>query len=400
MLRAVRALTTAIVLLVIAAAPATAGWRARIDRTIGNKHMGVAVRLDGTTLYAHEQRTKRIPASNQKILLSMALLVELGGGFRFTTRAMAGAVDGRVVPGPLYVVGSGDPSVTGGGAFGRALPFTPTGIGSLARRVKNAGIRRIRGRIIGSTSYFTHDWFAPGWESDFPARYVALPSALTFEGNTFQGVHISDPERRLAKSLKKKLESLGVRVRGNAVAGPSAPGLATVASVESAPLNVLLRYTNRHSSNFFAEVLGKRLGVEHAGRPGTIAKGAAAIRAWATGRKVAIESHDSSGLSYANRVAPGGLVRLLDYAEELSWGRPLRRSLATGGQGTLEDRLRDVRLRAKTGTLEKVSALSGWLWLRRRGDWASFSILSRGLTKSKAVETENRIARVLEDRAR
>ena len=71
---------------------------------------------------------------------------------------------------------------------------------------------------------------------------------------------------------------------------------------------------------------------------------------------------------------------------------------ASGGVGTLEDRLLDVRVRAKTGTLEEISALSGWVWLQWEERWGAFSILSRGMSKSQAVAIEDRIVRIVSNR--
>jgi len=105
---------------------------------------------------------------------------------------------------------------------------------------------------------------------------------------------------------------------------------------------------------------------------------------------------DNSGLSYGNRVTAAGIVELLTQAEDEPWGEQLRRALPTGGQGTLEDRLRDVEIRAKTGTLTDVSALSGWVLSERRGTWIEFSILSQGLSKTVASDVEDRIVRILE----
>lgn len=94
-------------------------------------------------------------------------------------------------------------------------------------------------------------------------------------------------------------------------------------------------------------------------------------------------------------MSPRGLVRLLGDAEEAEWGAAFRATLPVPGQGTLENRLKGVEVRAKTGTLESVSALSGWVRLRRTGSWAEFSILSSGMPKSKAAAIEDRIVRIL-----
>lgn len=253
---------------------------------------------------------------------------------------------------------------------------------------------------MGNTGYFDHDWNAPGWKAEFADLYIPLPSALTFEGNTYRGTHVSDPERRAAISMTRKLEKIGVRVSGVPGSGDAPRDLTTVAHVESQPLGTMARYMNRRSSNFFAEEFGKRLGLERLGAPGSIAKGAAAIEGWAAVQGVSLIAHDSSGLSYENRVAPAGLVRLLGVAEDRSWGEAFRGTLAGAGQGTLEDRLKGVRLRAKTGTLDAISSLSGYVWLRRLDTWAEFSILSRGMSKGLASAVEDDIVRILTRSAR
>jgi D-alanyl-D-alanine carboxypeptidase/D-alanyl-D-alanine-endopeptidase (penicillin-binding protein 4) len=161
----------------------------------------------------------------------------------------------------------------------------------------------------------------------------------------------------------------------------------------------LLKRMNRRSRNFHAEVLGKWLGARALGGAGSIAKGARVIEGFAGAQGVEVVAYDSSGLSYANRVRPQGLVELLWYVGGQPWVEELRFMLPSGGQGTLEGRLRDVKVRAKTGTLEEVSALSGWVWLEREGTWGQFSVLSQGMSKSEASAIEDRIVRIVANRA-
>jgi D-alanyl-D-alanine carboxypeptidase/D-alanyl-D-alanine-endopeptidase (penicillin-binding protein 4) len=374
-------------------------WKRRIDRLVSGHSMSVSVRDAGEILYGRGATTRRAPASVEKLLVSMALLDSLGENKRIRTTATAETVAGGVVAGDLWLLGRGDPTVTGGNRYLRSLPFKPTRLGRLARHIKEAGVTAIHGRVMGSTGYFGRDWWAQGWKSDFPRRYIPLPSALTFQGNVHKGRHIADPERYAARSLKRRLEDIGIKVTGVAGSGSPTAGLQPVAYVKSAPLSSLMLYMNRHSSNFFAEVLGKRLGREVAGR-GTIAAGARAARAWAAASNVTIETHDSSGLSYSNRVSPRGVTRLLAVAESRPWGSTLRGTLARGGQGTLENRLQGVPVRAKTGTLDRISALSGWAKLKRTNSWAEFSIMSYGMYKSSAVSIEDRIVRILHRGAR
>jgi D-alanyl-D-alanine carboxypeptidase/D-alanyl-D-alanine-endopeptidase (penicillin-binding protein 4) len=264
----------------------------------------------------------------------------------------------------------------------------------------DAGVRRIRGSILGSKKYFARDWWAPGWKRDFPRNEVALPTALTFVGNQVRGRHVTDPERRAAATLTRTLRRLGVRVDGKPGSGRSPSGLIEVASVESPPLAGLLRTMNVYSSNFYSEVLGKRLGVARYGVPGTISKGAATTSAWAGAHGVPATAYDGSGLSYWNRVTASGLARLIGLAEEKPWGLQLRLSLPAPGQGTLRDRLKGVLVRAKTGTLTRISALSGWVWLDHRQAWGEFSILSSGISISSAKAIEDSVVRILSERGR
>lgn len=384
--------------ILLSASPALAeGWRRRIDDVIGKRSVGVSVRFKGALIYAHTDREKRVPASNQKLLMTMALLAKKSHRSKIPTLATIprGSLDNGVVDGDLWLLGRGDPTVTAGGRYARSLYFEPTRLGTLARRIKAAGVKRITGRVMGSTGYFSHDWYAPGWKPDFPAEEIPMPTALTFDGNKSGDLHVADPERRAAQALTERLRKVGVRVPGPASQGDAPEGLRLVAKIRSRTLKVLLTHLNRQSSNFFAEVFGKRLGVEAYGRPGTIAKGAQAITAFAARRDVALRAYDSSGLSYSNRVAPRGIAKLLAAVEREPWVGALRKTLPTGNQGTLDDRLYNIPLRAKTGTLEEISTLSGWVWLKRKKRWCAFSIMSRGMPKSTAADIEDKIVRIL-----
>jgi D-alanyl-D-alanine carboxypeptidase len=360
-----------------------APWMRTIDSLTSAHAISVSVASGDRFLYEHGDRIPHAPASNEKLLLSMALLDAFGPTFRIGTVAAARSFDHGVVHGSLWILGRGDPEI------GR------TRIALLASRLVAAGLHRVEGSVMGGTGFFEHDWFAPGWKPEFPAEDVALPSALTFRRNQANGVHVGDPERRAAAALTRALEAKGVTVTKDPGAGTPPGGLHAIASFSSLPLAVPLRHQNLHSVNFIAEVLGKRLGVLRSGPPGTIAKGAAAIRSFTAAHGVAVTAYDSSGLSYWNRVTALGIVRLLGVADTSSWGPALKASLPRPGQGTLEDRLSGVPVEAKTGTLEDVSALSGWVRLERTGQWARFSILSWGFDESHAKDIEDAVVRTL-----
>jgi serine-type D-Ala-D-Ala carboxypeptidase/endopeptidase (penicillin-binding protein 4) len=363
-----------------------AGWMIAIDDAIGGRSVSVEVADAGRTMYARAPTTPRRPASNDKLLLSMALLDRFGGAHRIPTIAAAAHVRQGVVRGNLWILGRGDPEIRG------------PRLGALATRLQRAGVSRIRGRVMGATTYFRHDWWARGWQPGWH-REVAMPTALTFGHNVVRGREIVNPEVHAAAALTAKLEGRGISVRGRPGAGVPPSGAAPIAQIESRPLTALLARMDRPSDNFYAEVLGKALGAARSGPPGTIPKSAAAIRAFTGAHGVSFRLYDASGLSYADRVTADGVVHLLAYAETAPWGGELRRALPTGGQGTLRDRLHDVRFRAKTGTLNAVSALSGWVWLQREHRWAEFSILSSGMSKATSVRIEDRIVRIVSNRA-
>lgn len=368
---------------------APAGWIEDLDEAVAGHRVSVAVGLDGEWLYRHGARTARAPASNEKLLLSMAILDRFAAWTRIRTQVFAtGPRSGHLLRGALWIVGHGDPEVD------------RSTMRALALAVRDAGIRKVRGRVMGSTTGFRRDWWAPGWRDYFPEDYIPLPTALTFENNEDAwGRNISDPERRAARSLTGVLRANGVRVTGDPGAGPAPRRLRLLATVTSDPFEALMRRMNRRSRNFHAEVLGKWLGGRVLGGAGSIAKGARVIEGFASNRGVEVVAYDSSGLSYKNRVRPEDLVELLWYAGGQSWFDELRFTLPRGGQGTLKGRLKDVRVRAKTGTLEAVSALSGWVWLEKAGSWGQFSILSRGMSKSEAAAIEDRIVRIVAHRA-
>jgi len=363
---------------VLALQVSKAPWMDAIEDEIGSRSVSVAVGEEDAFLYRRADATPRIPASNEKLLLSMVMLDTFGASFRIRTSAATTVLKDSGVIRDLWILGRGDPRVNG------------ATLAALAREIADAGITRVRGRVLGSTAYFRHDWDAVGWDED--ARdYVNRPTALTFDANAGPA-----PERHAAEILTNKLEHLGVRVGGAPGSGAPPTGLETIAFVESRPLQHLLTRMLRPSDNFIAETLGKRLGVQTRGSPGTITKGAASIQDWTDARGTAFRLHDNSGLSYANRVTAQGLVKLLWAAEDEPWGTDLRKALPTGGQGTLRDRLHGVEIRAKTGTLTDVSALSGWIFATDLQTWVEFSILCHGMSKSVASDIEDEIVRVLE----
>lgn len=369
--------STSLIGSLVSAAPNT--FSNRIDVVANGGEVSVAVAARGRTLYEHAADKRRTPASVQKVLLSMALFDELGPGHRITTLALSAKATGAV--GNLWVVGGGDPSMISG--FGDS---THTGVQHLAKRIEHAGIERVRGSVVVDSSLFANDWHAPGWQP-WSRDFANRATAIAVDGNSSP-----DPPLAFGTALTDALETRGVVVGHGPRAGRVPPRARIAARVRSAPLRTLVTNMNVTSSNFYAEMLGKVLGARTSGAIGTMAKGASAIERFAALQGIELVAHDSSGLSYANRVSARDLVTLLEHARRQPWGRALRLSLPRPGQGTLASRLAGVPAHAKTGTLwNGASALAGWVYLRT-GGIAEFAILSHDSNKSIEDAIVKRIA--------
>ena len=93
-----------------------------------------------------------------------------------------------------------------------------------------------------------------------------------------------------------------------------------------------------------------------------------------------IELFDGSGLSPYNRVTPQATVRFLSWAASQPWGDAFRAALPVGGKtGSLARRFRGTalegRIFAKTGTVQGVNALSGFL-IAESGETLVFSVIA------------------------
>ena len=362
--------------------PVAAPWTAAIDRIVGGQSVSVAVGIGRRLVYQHLGDRARLPASNQKLVLSMAALDTFGPSHRFVTVARPShPLRLGVLAGDLWLIGSGDPELT------------PAGLSVLADALHDRGLRTITGSVVGDVAAFDRRWWAPGWIRGLSRHYVARPTALSLHGNA----GLSRPELSAATALTDALRSSGVTVAGSPRTGRAPAHLQPpLAQVRSAPLADILLRQNHGSINFDAEMLTEALGARVSGSQGSTRGGAAAMESWASHEGVRLRAFDGSGLSHRDRVSTVDLVTLLLDARREPWGHALITSMPSGGEGTLGARLAGVPVHAKTGTLfvTPVSALSGYV-RTSEGRLVAFSVLSRGLSKSAAVEIEDAVVRTI-----
>ena len=140
------------------------------------------VSLDsGQLIYEHNANKFVRPASNMKLYTVAAAFDRLTPDFHFVTSVYAKEKleDGKV-KGDLIVYGRGDPSIAA--RFNNGDYFK--GINDLADRIVAAGVKRIKGDLVGDESYFTGAPVGSGWEwEDLTWSYGAQVSALTINDN-------------------------------------------------------------------------------------------------------------------------------------------------------------------------------------------------------------------------
>ncbi|HMQ02403.1 MAG TPA: D-alanyl-D-alanine carboxypeptidase/D-alanyl-D-alanine-endopeptidase [Pyrinomonadaceae bacterium] len=202
-------------------------------------------------------------------------------------------------------------------------------------------------------------------------------------------VTVTRPAEMFAALLKQRLEARGVFISGrfsvsaNAAAHNGAARV-EIATLESPPLSLIAAKTMKPSQNNYTETLLWTLGefarsrtqfptVGPADTPSqqdSARLGIGEVKAFLTGIGISEDSliqHDGSGLSRHNLITPSSVARLYVYmAKQSKVAQPWRDSLTIGGvDGTLANRFKGTsaegNIRGKTGTINQVSALSGYL---------------------------------------
>jgi len=210
--------------------------------------------------------------------------------------------------------------------------------------------------------------------------------------STLAAVAVPDPGMFFADSLRVVLSRTGVSVDGDIrrarvrnADGKIPSDVSIIAEHRTSLVDVMGRI-GRNSQNLFADCLLKRVGFEHARRAGERSpvgswqSGSDAVHAFLGRADIdarGLEMVDASGLSRKNRATAQQFVDLLTYMHCHDDRHLFRDSLAVAGQdGSLRKRMRDLgkSVRGKTGTMRRVSALSGYVFASSGRSFA-FSIL-------------------------
>jgi D-alanyl-D-alanine carboxypeptidase/D-alanyl-D-alanine-endopeptidase (penicillin-binding protein 4) len=391
-----RAAVAALVVTLVAPATAAASLQTSLERALHVPHVSLAatgaVVLDldtGQTVYARNANLSLLPASNEKLAVTYAALTALGAGFTIETDVLGdGSQVGTTWSGDLVLKGYGDPTLS------------RSGVMALARQVRADGITHVTGRVLADESWFDARRTALGWKAAFYINESPPLSALIVDRGWLGSSTSRDPALSAAQLFRTDLLQVGVGVVRGAAHGIAHDSATPLASIDSPPLSTIVHAMDRVSDNFYAEMLVKELGAVQ-GDAGTTAAGVGVITgllAQAGVPLTGVRLVDGSGLSLLDRFTPAALAALLTTMWNDTGVRwELLSSLPVAGRtGTLDHRMTTGPatgvVRAKTGTTDNASALSGFVGTRY-----VFSILQNGspVSWTWARRAQDRFATVL-----
>jgi serine-type D-Ala-D-Ala carboxypeptidase/endopeptidase (penicillin-binding protein 4) len=351
-------------------------------------------------LYSDSGKRRRLLASNSKLFPTAAFLDRFGpDGKLETTIWERGARRGRndqILKGGLVLVGDGDPALASPG-FAKRNGMPVTRLKPLARGVRRAGIKRVRGNLMVDPSVFDGKRSVPQ-QGITGGPWLGTLSGLSWNAGKDGNGNAGNPEKRAGRELMKHLRRSGVKVTGKVRAGRAprrALGEEPLDAVRSPSAASLIAQTNTPSDNFFAEMLLKRLAAR-GGKQGTTARGAAKAEKFANRAGSGAKLVNGSGLSRKNAASPSEVGKLLVHmARDDALDSAYRKSLAVAGRtGTLASRMRGTaaegRCKAKTGTIDGVSALSGYC--ESGAGLIAFSMLMNGVNVDTARRAQDSMA--------
>lgn len=359
---------------------ADARLRAQLDAALaqpalgaGREHSCLVVRQGQRLVVERRAEEPLIPASNLKVLTAVAVLARLGPDTHLTTEVRAGApVVAGVVDGPLWLVGGGDPLLATAdyAASFDNQPQTRTALEGLADAVVAAGVRVVNGGLVGDETRYDTQRYIPTWKPGYITDFESGPASALVVNDGFvqftpRHVPASEPDIHAAGVLTGLLQARGVTVVGAPGEGRAPEPSSVVARIESPPVRELVAQMLRESDNLTAELLVKELGHRYAGA-GTTVAGLGVIRETLTGAGLPVThlvSVDGSGLDRSDRASCALLMAVLDSSGPtgiVALGFPV-----AARDGTLAKRFHGSpaagRLRAKTGSLDGVVGLTGYV---------------------------------------
>ncbi len=343
-------------------------------------------------LAAINPQQMQIAASLTKLFTSAAALAALGPGFTYETRVEASAAVLAGSPGPVYLVGGGDPWLEANGthslenlaaAVARKVPqatqvigvstmfappeigagwsaaelLSPDATGAQALTAERSEIEVVAtgaaatGGPVKVALSFNGALRVPGFfqirdgattvaRGAVGATITRQPgtNTLVVQGSLLPGhvaasfLSVHDPALFASALFAQALSQDGVHLATAAATGTLPPGVVPVATVSSQPLSSLLQLQNRFSVNAMADNLYRTLGTLQGG-DGSAAASSAYMAAFGrtAGLGYEVAQVDGSGLSPLEVRSAQQVVALLRYAAGQPWYATFKNSLMEAG---------------------------------------------------------------------
>lgn len=365
-----------------------------------------------------------------KVITSAVALSELGGSYSYKTTFTTDKMSNGAVQN-LYVQGSGDPSVVEERLWRMVKDLRVHGVKEIqgdividnsyfdsesfsgrdpsSSRAYNAEISAFAVNFNSFSIVATNNDGAVEVHIDPPTDYFKVKSGVKTQGSslaisrTFKdgiehvtvsgGVsdektkyaNVSDPVLYAGTTLKWLFSQMGISFNGKIISG-AAVGKKKLITDKSKPLSQIIHDLNKYSNNFTAEMILKTLAAEKVGMPGTTDKGVPLLKTFLN--RIGVDAseysiHNGSGLSRNNRLSARALnFALLAVHKNNKIRSDFISSLAVAGEdGTLKSHLKvgglQGNVKAKTGTLNDVSSLSGFLETKIK-NMLAFTIMVNG----------------------
>lgn len=384
------------------------------------------------------------PASTAKAITALYAIDALGANYRFATRLSTnGSISGGVVSGDLYLIGGGDPTLD------------TNALASMASKLKSLGIREVRGRFFYvenalpnlrevDRSQPEHVGYNPaisglnlnynrvhfewrkagnGYSVTMDARsdkyrpnvYISkmqiaarnLPVYSYKDGGNFDQWTVARgalgkggsrwlPVRKPGLYAADVFQTLA-RAQGIVLKNPqratNTPKARALVTHTSAPLSTILRDMLKYSTNLTAEVVGLTATRKRGGRANSLKASAGEMSKWANSAlKMGNASFaDHSGLSDASKVTAQGMVNAMLVARRRAGFAQLLKPIAMRDANRKVIKNHPIKVFAKTGTLNFVSALSGYM-TAPDGTQLAFAMICADTNRRRSIKEADKEA--------
>ena len=322
---------------------------------------------DGQPIYALNARHRMRPASCEKLVTCITLLDHEGGLRPLTTEVRAtGRLSGGVLDGDLYLTGDMDPMLS------------QANLDTLACALRQAGIDSVAGRVCELMP--PYEVLPYGWGWCWDDDYGPLAA------------HLVNGHEGISEAWLEALTRAGIGLQSGRVPEVRGQESETILAYDlEHTIDEVMEPLLKQSDNIYAECLFHRLASLSGHRKTARHQAAAVVDSLITRLGLQPRDYliaDGSGLSLYNYVTPELLVTLLNHAYR---NDSIRQHLMPclpimGVDGTLRKRMTGTpaqgNVHAKTGTVEGVSSLSGYL-TAANGHTLSFSIINQGVARTR-----------------